>query len=212
MSFCIKCGNKLEEKDLLTFINRPIADKNGQDYEEYTIKLNKEYIDSELVKLLKLESNINATNLVGFDKNNCIKRYENAEQILWDFFEARRDLYKERKLYLEKDLAKQVHLISEKVRFIKMVISNQIIVFKRPEEDIIKELKLNLFSELDDESVSSYNYLLNLSIKSFTTKKIIDLENDLSKITNELNTLKTCRSEDLWSQDLDQLETIDIFN
>ena len=197
----------LEEKELLTFTNKPVADINGQDYEEYVIKLNKEYTDTELVKLLKLESNINATNLVGFDRNNIIKTYESAEQILWDFFETRRNLYKERKNYLEKDLAEQVHLISEKARFIKMVISNQLIVFKRPEEDICKDLEKHKFNTID----SSYNYLLNISIKSFTTKKVIDLENELATVTNELTTLKGKKPEDLWSEDLDQLESIDVF-
>jgi len=197
----------LEDKELLTFTSKPIADKNKQDYEEYDIKLNKDYEEVELVKLLKLESNINATNLVGFDQNSCIKKYNSAEEILTEFYSYRLTLYQKRKEYLEQELNEKLILISEKARFIRLFIEKKLIIINRSEEDVSLDLVKLKFNKIDD----SYDYLLNLSLKYLTINKIKSLETDIQKLTEELVILRNKNAKDLWADDLDLLKDIDVF-
>ena len=43
----------------------------------------------ELIKLFKLEKNINGTNMVAFDEKGVIQTYGSVEDILWTFYKYR---------------------------------------------------------------------------------------------------------------------------
>lgn len=74
----------------------------------------------------KLISAANISNMVLFDSENRIKKYENVKQIMEDFYTVRLDFYEKRKEYLLSKLDREVQLLGNKLRFIKMVISEEI--------------------------------------------------------------------------------------
>jgi len=49
-------------------------------------------------KKFKLTTSVSLTNMVCFDKEGRIKRYESPEQILQEFFEIRKEYYQKRKV------------------------------------------------------------------------------------------------------------------
>jgi len=51
-----------------------------------------------------------------------------------------------------------------------------------------------------------YDYLMNMSIKSFTNKKIRDLTETLSKLQQELEAIQSKTEKELWIADLTELE------
>lgn len=60
--------------------------------------------EAELIKKFKLTSTLNATNLVLFDKDYKLKKYENECEILQEFFEMRLQLYHKRKENMLKNI------------------------------------------------------------------------------------------------------------
>lgn len=63
-----------------------------------------------------------------FDRNGCIKRYNNTLDIMREFYEVRLDLYQKRKAYLEGMLSAESLRLDNIARFIMEKIDGTIIV------------------------------------------------------------------------------------
>ncbi len=64
----------------------------------------------------KLQSTISTSSMVLFDQNGCMKRYEDANDILKEFFELRLEYYQKRKDYLEGMLEAEALRLSNQAR------------------------------------------------------------------------------------------------
>ena len=113
------------------------------DYKEYhtdktvrfVIKMNPEKLaqaetDGGLHKLFKITSTISAQNMVLFDKDGCIRKYDRVEDILKEFYTCRLDFYQKRKDYLEGMLSAEALRLSNIARFIIEKIDGTITVGK----------------------------------------------------------------------------------
>jgi DNA topoisomerase-2 len=197
--------DKVLSKDFVkSYVGNKTETKNDVDY---TINLEKDMTNEEILKEFKLETSINATNMVAFDSNGSIKHYENAEEILWEFFENRSKLYSKRKKHLVKELEKDLNFVSEKARFIKLVVEDTIVVFKRKKDSVVKDLLKHEFEQMDGD----FRYLLDIPIRNFTKEKIAELLEKVQKISDELNVLTKKTGSDLWKEDLANLEKTDFF-
>lgn len=191
---------KYEIINFLTFEDNLVTDKEtGIDYDEFTVTFTDDITDEQVVKLLKLESNISATNMVGFSSKLAIKKYSDPLEILKEFYEYRLNFYGLRKKYMCSILEKELNLVSEKARFIKLVVSDKIVVFKRSKKEVSESMTAHKFSE------EHIDLFLEISIVSFTTELIKKLESKVSSITEELNILKAKSEKVLWTEDLDKL-------
>lgn len=74
-----------------------------------------------LIKLLKLESSINTSNMHAFDANGKLARYDSSEDVLRAFYSVRLGLYSKRKAFLEKKQTKDVLKLHNRIRFIQEV-------------------------------------------------------------------------------------------
>jgi DNA topoisomerase II len=189
---------KYELINFLTFEDNLVTE-NGLDYDEFTVTFTDDITDEQVVKLLKLESNISATNMVGFSSKLAIKKYSDPLEILKEFYEYRLNFYGLRKKYMCSVLEKKLNLVSEKLRFIKLVISDKIVVFKRSKKDVTESMNAHKFSE------EHIDLFLEISIVSFTEELIKKLESEVASITEELNVLKAKSEKVLWTEDLDKL-------
>ena len=72
-------------------------------------------------KKFKLTSSISLNNLVLFDKDQRIKKYQNEVEILEDFFPIRHALYAKRKEFLLGEMRKELRTMQNKCRFIESV-------------------------------------------------------------------------------------------
>jgi DNA gyrase/topoisomerase IV subunit B len=193
--------DKLLDSNLIksVIINDDDEKKNVNDV-CYQIKLN-DFIEKtdlpELISFFKLEKNINGSNMVAFDENNIIQKYESVEDILWTFFKYRLEFYNKRHAYLKKTLEDLIKKISEKLRFVLLVIDDKIVVFKKKKIEIAAELTRHEFEEQD--------YLLGMPLYKFTLEEVDDLKKELTNLKNELNVLCGKSGKDLWENDLDKL-------
>jgi DNA topoisomerase-2 len=105
-----------------------------------------------LEKALKLKSSISTTNMVLFDETGKIAKYDSALAILQDFIKLRRKVYDSRKKHLVAKLTREKEILSNKARFILMVVKGELELRKRKKADLLMELQKKGFkpmSELD---------------------------------------------------------------
>merc|ERR1719158_1622315 len=117
---------------------------NIQDVKEYHTERNVHFsvkLQPEQLKSLKenggvehnfkLWGTINETNMVLFDSEGKIKKYKNALQIIEEFAGVRLKYYSLRKQYLINKLTLERDLLSNRARFIHMIVTKKLIVSNR---------------------------------------------------------------------------------
>ena len=94
-----------------------------------------------LEKALKLTSSLATSNMVCFDVNGKIKKYETPQEIISDFYDLRLSYYMKRKEYMVKELSIAYERLSNQARFIQMVIKNELKVSGREHASIVHDLR-----------------------------------------------------------------------
>mmetsp|Transcript_105203 Transcript_105203/g.241120 ORF Transcript_105203/g.241120 Transcript_105203/m.241120 type:complete len:1428 (+) Transcript_105203:26-4309(+) len=175
-------------------------------------------------KMFKLRSSLGATNMVLFGPDGRIKKYDSALEILREFAELRLGFYDKRKSHLLKVLNEQKAVLDEKVRFILMVINDELIIAKKKRADLVRELKSLGFKTMGqilhkkDEDVtqpatqgdeeapekkSGYDYLLGMPLWNLTYEKVEELRKQAAQKAAELKQLQLTPIQELWDRDLD---------
>ncbi|KAI8393721.1 DNA topoisomerase [Radiomyces spectabilis] len=179
--------------------------------------------DIGLLKVLKITSSISTNNIVCFDKDGKIKKYETPEQVLREFYDLRLEYYQLRKNHLIYVLQDEYDRLDNKSRFIELVLNGDLVYHNRKEEDVIADMqtlglkriyprkKKNVLVTEDDEGNqldtaegqdSGYDYLFTISVRGFTTQKVADMRHQRESKLNELETVKATSPKDFWRQDL----------
>ena len=186
-------------------------------------KLREHVENGTLVKNMKLQKKIGTTNMHLFDDSMRIRMYETAEDILDAFIPVRLDYYQKRKDYLLGDWSAKINILKWKLAFIRAVISEEIIVFKKKKAQIVarlEELKYPKLSEKynhdadnssdpdndSDNTDASYNYLTSMSIIRFSKEELNKLEKMVADKKKEIKLLKSKTPSDIWLEELDELE------
>ena len=88
---------------------------------------------TKLEKVLKIITPINTTNMVAFDRNNKIRKYNSANEILIDYIDTRLHYYNLRKINLINVLEEEIKFLSMKIRFIKrnLLVENSKLTIKQ---------------------------------------------------------------------------------
>lgn len=193
----------LEERDDIVAYN----DESNDTEVKYQIKFKKNTLedmeDEDVETLLGLTKKISTTNMTLFGLDGTIKRYNCAEEILWDFYLCRKKFYVKRRNYIVETLENKLRSFTEKMRFIRMVMDDQIVVFRRKKIDISEDLETHEFQKIEN----SYNYLLDIKIHAFTQDKLTELQKQIDGVTSELGIVKSKTSQDLWLEDLGQIKS-----
>ncbi|KCV68037.1 DNA topoisomerase II, partial [Fonticula alba] len=213
--------------------------------------------DEEFSKRFKLTSTISLSNMVLFDAQGRLRRYDSPLAILEEFYHLRLQYYVLRKEDLLRHLMHEQSVLSNKARFIKMVISGELRLANRPILDIIAELYRLKFDpmprgvgtagaksripdaaadgaaassgitvagvdgpeeetqeEIDARNASqalgtnpnlTFDYLLNMSMRSMTKERAEELIRQREQKTLEVDSLAARDPTDLWRDDLTAL-------
>ena len=106
--------------------------------DEYAKKFKQD--DELFKKTFNLTSNINIKNMVLFSPEGKLKKYNSIEEILQTFYDLRLNYYVLRKEYMISLLKKEVATLSNKARFIKMVIEDEIVIKRKKRAVLVNEL------------------------------------------------------------------------
>jgi DNA topoisomerase-2 len=242
-------------KEFLTkLVDADGENKNGsriEDFQEYhtenlvhfTLNGTRTQISSleaeGLDKVLKLRSSLSTNNIVFFDAEGKIKKYANEMELISEFAELRLKYYQRRKDFHTERLRREKELLDAKVRFVLMVIRNELIVSNRKKADLVQDLKSKGFKAYheifpkaakgasssaagqvdadtkDPAKGSGYDYLVGMAIWALTMERVEKLKQEMKEKTEEYENLQKLTIQDLWERDLDailaELKAIDDF-
>lgn len=154
---------------------------------------------------LKLKSSVSTTNMVLFTPKGKLRKFETVKDIVDTFCRCRLSLYTKRKNWLIAELEKQLTLATNKMRYLQEVMDETLIIFKRPETDIIQDLETKNFSKLGKKE--NYDYLLNMSNRSFTKDKLDALKKEIDDLQKEKQDISAKTPENIWLGELKNLST-----
>ena len=151
----------------------------------------------KLKKLLKLEESksCSVTNLHLFDPLGEIVKFNSPEAILRSYYRIRLPFYKKRREYQIKFLEREIRYLMAKINFVKGIIDETVHISKRPNKEILVELRDNHQFPPDpskDEIIISpvkkevYNRALDGEVKrySFDDCESSDEESDSDEKTD----------------------------
>ncbi|QRV76148.1 DNA topoisomerase 4 [Ceratobasidium sp. AG-Ba] len=180
-----------------------------------------------LEKHFKLVGQISTSNMICFDPNGKIKKYNSPEEILEEFYPLRLSYYQKRKQYMCDELERQFERLSNQARFVHMIIKKELVVSNKKKADLCAELRKLDFRpfpkvrkakesgeneeamEEDEEDQpaganSDYDYLLGMAIWSLTREKVEKLLAEQAAKEEEWNLLLKRKPIDLWDEDLNE--------
>jgi DNA topoisomerase-2 len=157
---------------------------------------------------LGLTSSLSSNNMVLFNKDGEITKYNSVYDILEEFCKVRYDYYIKRKDYIVKDLTHQLMMANTKIKFLTCVMDDTLIIKDVDENEIIKEMEKRCYYKVkdDEDDDGSYKYLLNMNIRSFTKQKLDTLKRDIEKIERELDIAMNTTPKQMWMRELLELE------
>jgi len=217
----------------------------------FVVKMKKEYMDllkkklaeddgdNKVMKALKLVCSIPKTQFVCFDTKTKLKRYQDANEIIDEYYTARLELYKKRKIHQLEELKRELSILDNKLRFVTEVINGKINVFRKKKANLVSLLhssgyaknsdlkakstsqdKLlarleaeNSENESDSEKhikASEYDYLLGMPMWSLSEEKVAELEKQKAEKEKQAEELEKLSEMQMWERDLDEfLEVLD---
>lgn len=192
--------NKLEdERKIASYENDCKSDIN------YTIKMSRAELSRKQSRgldiFLKMEER-QTENLTVLDENGKLKEFQNVNDIIKYFVKFRLTYYDKRKKYLIDKISHELMVLSNKARFIKMIIDGKLKINNVPRQNIILSLETEKFDKVDE----SYSYLLFMPIHTLTKEKYEELLSQESVKKKELADIKKTKSVDTYRDDLNELK------
>jgi len=176
-----------------------------------------EYGCTMLEKCLGLYTTQSTTNMNMFDANEKLKKYNTPEEIVDDYYPVRIEYYQKRKAYLIDALRKELLVLSNRARYISEILDDTIDLRRKTTTmmvQILKDRKYDMqqqHQQQTDEAdaadaAAGYKYLLKLPMDSVSEENVEKLRSEKEKKEKELAHLESKTTENLWQDDLAELE------
>jgi DNA topoisomerase-2 len=165
-----------------------------------------------LEKCLGLYTTQSTTNMNMFDANEKLKKYNTPEEIVDDYYPVRIEYYQKRKAYLLDALRKELLVLSNRARYIGEILDDTIDLRRKTTAmmvQILKDRKYDVQQKQGDDDgdlVAGYKYLLKLPMDSVSEENVEKLRTEKEKKEQELAQLESKTTENLWQDDLAELE------
>jgi len=221
--FTVK-GNWTVDKDMMTITELPVETWTS-DYKEWLDKqvtegTIKDYTDTstdmvvcikvkltgtpEHLKIIEksLTGKIKLSNMHAFDSECVINKYETLHEILDEFSVIRLNLYKKRRAHCLEQMRARLPFHENVVRFIEQQSADVPLpdLRRKTREECDTLLEKQKFAKISD----SFDYLMDLPIKSITVTNARKHQADLEALRGKIAELEKKTPEQLW---LDDLET-----
>lgn len=159
--------NSLQDKGVIQYYD----DNCTKTEINYVIKMTRAELASRvekgnLVQTFKLIEN-ETENLTCLDETGKLIIFKSVTDLINYFVQFRLKFYDMRKAYLLSQLEKSISKMSNRAKFIKLIIEGKLKVNNRPKAEIITDLEKQKLEKNDD----SFDYLLGMPIHSLTKEK-----------------------------------------
>lgn len=148
-------------------------------------------------RTLKLKRSVGMSNMVVLDDEGRPVRYDTAHDIIEAFYVRRLPIYGRRKDYMVGNLTQEINKLTEQQRFVRAVVDGQLVVFKRPKEEIRARMtQLGFDPQL----------LKSTALDKCTHEKVQQLIAQIEAKETERAQIISRSPESMWLQDLDELQ------
>jgi DNA topoisomerase-2 len=180
-------------------------DDNSSGNVNYTLKFPRTTL-AEISKRGKLEEALklqdrDAENLTTLDENGKLKVFKNAQEIVRYFVDFRLGYYTKRKAHLLAQIAEELKVLSNRSKFIKMIVDGELKINSRKRAEIESDLTKIGF----DTDNGSYNYLTSMPIHSLTQEKIDEINKSVETKLKEQDKVTKTTPTDMYRVDLKDL-------
>ena len=145
-----------------------------------------------------------------FDANEKLKKYNTPEEIVEDYYPVRIKYYQKRKAYLLDALRKELLVLSNRARYISEILDDTIDLRRKTTAMMVQILKDRKYDTQEgddgDSGSAGYKYLLKLPMDSVSEENVEKLRSEKEKKEKELAHLESKTTENLWQDDLAELE------
>lgn len=164
---------------------------------------------AELISDLKLEKTLKLTertteNLTCIGPDKELLEFKRPQEIVQYFVEHRLKWYDVRKQFLIDKFKNQLSILSNRARFIKLILDGTIKINNVKKDLVIKQLGELKFDLIEN----SYSYLLGLPIHSLTTEKYAEYIEDEKLKKIELKEMEASDTKEMYKIDLRELERV----
>ena len=150
-----------------------------------------------------LTDKLKLTNMHAFNHKCVIQKYETPNEILKEFANVRLDLYEKRRMFMLKTLREKLPYHENVVRFIKQQCEPTPVpdLRRKSPEECERLLNGEKFIKIKE----SFDYLLDLPIKSLTLKNAQKHEKDLEDLKTKIKEIEKSTAKEMWIRELMQL-------
>jgi DNA topoisomerase-2 len=187
----IKSFKDMSDKDILVFEVKV----SGDFWNVYSTP-------SKLISLFDMEDK--AKENFTYIHNNKVEYAKDVSDYFNIYFNYRLDAYISRKEAQLNKLQEDIEIADSKYRFIKAIVDGKILVNNKTKAEILTQIKqISPTLKLVD---SNYDYLLRMPIYSVSKEKLAELAKEIEKIKADKINLEKTKVEDIWKQELKELE------
>ncbi|KAI9733829.1 MAG: DNA topoisomerase 2 [Claussenomyces sp. TS43310] len=205
---------------------------NDHDRVHFVIQMDEKHMKAALEEGLqerfKLLKTVATSNLVAFDSEGRIRKYDKVEDILEEFYVHRLRMYTVRKEHWVNVYGVEYRKLNNQARFVAEIIDNKLVVSKKSKPKLVAELRQRKYEAFpkvndakkagetddvventddpknEDEGARDFDYLLGLPIWSLTQERVDKLHEQMQNKKNQVEELKALSEHDLWCTDLDE--------
>jgi DNA topoisomerase-2 len=172
----------------------------------YTIKFARATL-ADLIAKGKLDQTLKMVeteteNLTCLNERGKLIIFEEVSQVVEYFVTFRLSFYSKRKAFLINKYTEELKYLSNRARFVKLIVDGKLKVNNVPRKEIVEYLQTNGFDEVN----CSYSYLLNMPIHSLTKETYEQLLKEVADKKIELAEIKKLEPIDMYRTDLTDLK------
>jgi DNA topoisomerase-2 len=215
----MKSKNKKIPKNGVEWYIKTIKENSGETHVDFTVVFKNANVMNKLIKdegkfekLFNLRSSkcVGTTNMHLFNDEGKIEKFTSPEDILKSFYYVRMIHYIKRRDYMLKLFEDELRILKNKMMFIRGFIEKKIDILNKDDDEIdiiLEEFGLEKLRVGGDKEVG-YDYLIRMSIRSLTKKKVIELEKEFNNKDAERKKIEDTSAKQMWKNELDDLNIL----
>ncbi|KAI0548975.1 DNA topoisomerase [Xylaria curta] len=206
---------KVRLEDIIRAEKTPSFIKDYKEYDDhrkvyFKIQLNEKHtkavLKEGLLEKFKLVKQMATSNLVAFDTRGMIRKYEKVEDILEEFYHQARVIQEITDGKLVVSRKKKQVLVGELRQRKYEAFAKSVDANKSKDEDEEHEIGDDVNTSDINGDDNDYDYLLSMSIWSFTQEWLGRLKEQIAKKKAEHDEQERLSEKDMWCKDLDTFE------
>lgn len=183
------------------------VDRGTSDVIDMEVTFAKTMTIKDVMDVLGLTLSVKNTNMVAFDVEYCIAKYESIAEMVREWWDVRYEMYVKRIEKLREEMKREMERLSNKARFVKENVEGKMDVKGKRKVVIVKELERNGYAKLSGkDEEEGYDYLLSMKIWSLTKEKYDELMRKVKDAEERLDRMMRMTVEEMWMDEVVGLE------